>query len=70
MPAAPTTALGSVHALLAGLIDLAEPGRPPHPSGRPCGALCVPACTATHRRGPYEEPPTAPLATATRGAQP
>ncbi|MHA6779803.1 hypothetical protein ACVGOW_02220 [Pseudonocardia saturnea] len=33
-------------ALLAGLIDLADPARPPHPGGRPCGALCVPACTA------------------------
>jgi hypothetical protein len=32
--------------LLAGLIDLADPGRPPHHGGRPCGALCVPACTA------------------------
>jgi hypothetical protein len=27
-------------------LPLADPGRPPHPGGRPCGALCVPACTA------------------------
>ena len=69
MTAAPTTDPRSEHALLAGLIDLADPDRPPHPGGRPCGALCVPACTATHGRGPHMEPPTAPLATATRRAQ-
>jgi hypothetical protein len=31
---------------LAGAIDLAVPGRPPHPGGQPCAALCVPACAA------------------------
>jgi hypothetical protein len=30
--------------LLAGLIDLAPSGTPPHRPG-PCTALCVPACT-------------------------
>jgi hypothetical protein len=30
--------------LLAGVIDLAPSGSPPHPPG-PCSALCVPACT-------------------------
>ncbi|HXV94137.1 MAG TPA: hypothetical protein VD813_12615 [Pseudonocardia sp.] len=36
-PTAPDT-------VLAALIDLRGPARPPHPD-RPCDALCVPACT-------------------------
>jgi hypothetical protein len=40
----PTTTPVTLTALLAGPIDLADPGRAPHPGGRPCGALCVPAC--------------------------
>lgn len=31
-------------ALRAGTIDLPGTARPPHPGGRPCGGLCVPAC--------------------------
>jgi hypothetical protein len=50
MPTAPT--------LLAGLIDLADPGRPPHPGGHPCGALCVPACTGTDGSEPDRVSPT------------
>lgn len=42
MPTAPT-----LHGLLTRLTDAADPGRPPHPGGRPYGNLCVPACTAT-----------------------
>lgn len=56
MPTEPT--------LLAGLIDLADPSRPPHPGGRPCGALCVPACTAS-----AQDPPTT-VPTVPRGARP
>lgn len=44
--------------ILAGLIDHADRARPPHPGGRPCGGLCVPACTAK-----------SVAATPTRGAQ-
>lgn len=54
----------SPHPPLAGLIDLAEPGRPPHPGGRPCGALCVPACTASTTGSDLEPSTTA------RGAHP
>jgi hypothetical protein len=41
----PTTSEATRRSLPTGLIDLADPDRPPHPGGRPCGALCVPACT-------------------------
>lgn len=54
-PTAPEATRRSPHALLAGLIDLADPGRPPDPGGRPCGALCVPACTATRAIGGVSE---------------
>jgi len=56
MPIEPT-----MHRLLVGLTDLADPLRPPHPGGRPCGALCVPACTA----GPAETGGSAGRATST-----
>jgi hypothetical protein len=32
--------------LLAGVLDLAPAGAPPHPPG-PCAALCVPTCTGS-----------------------
>ncbi|MDN5931107.1 MAG: hypothetical protein L0I24_08595 [Pseudonocardia sp.] len=53
MPTAPT-----LHGLLTRLIDLADPARPPHPGGRPCGDLCVPACTATDDGDPENGSPT------------
>jgi len=62
---APEATRRSPHALLAGLIDLADPGRPPDPGGRPCGALCVPACTATYESDSDDE-----ALTTARGAQP
>lgn len=52
----PTPSDAARRPLLAGLIDLTDGGRPPHPGGRPCGSLCVPACTAV----PGGDPPTAP----------
>ena len=65
MPTAPSTTTARRDTLPAGVIDLAGPGRPPHPGGRPCGALCVPACTA----GPHDEPstPSRPVAPGEHG---
>jgi hypothetical protein len=61
--------------LLAGVIDLAPSGTPPHPPG-PCTALCVPACVggpagtgaAEHDPGPSGEQDQGLLISAARAA--
>ena len=58
--------------LLAGLLDLADPRRPPHPDG-PCTALCVPSCSyaqgpRTPSRPGADVPTWAPHAQGVRGA--
>jgi hypothetical protein len=50
--------------LLAGLLDLVDPLRPPHTDG-PCSALCVPSCTGSTACGD-EDRPTASLVSANR----
>jgi hypothetical protein len=46
--------------LLDRLVELGDPARPPHPDGRPCDALCVPACVATVTTRPTGRPITKP----------
>jgi hypothetical protein len=43
--------------LLAGILDLAPAGVPPHPPG-PCDALCVPICTGRGGEVGYRAPTT------------
>ena len=36
-----------LHEPITGLVAFPDRGRPPHPGDKPCGSLCVPACTIT-----------------------